>query len=71
VSKTDLDLKAAAQLLLLCMNYSTRIHVEVLGISEPGAPKSGLVRPAGVLAVGCTHWFANRTIWVNHECWPS
>ena len=69
--QTDLDLKAAAHWLLLVMNYSTIIDVEVLGISEPGVPKSGLARPAGVLPAGCTHWFANRTIWANYERWPS
>jgi hypothetical protein len=35
VSKTDLDLKAGANRLLLGMNYSRGIDAEVLGISGP------------------------------------
>ena len=39
------------------LNYGTRIDEKSGGSEdEPGVPKSGLARPAGV----CTHWFAEQ-----------
>ena len=55
MSRTDLDLKADAYRLLVCMNYSKGIDAEVLGISGPEAPESARCSSGGALPVGCTH----------------